>query len=268
MIKKEIKTFFKSKIQITIFVITILIMLFDVYLVFNLNQPLQEYISGGEFKADSIYHPAKAAFLSGKSRGHVPQIILTWLMPLFVLLLCSDNYVAEHGRKYSQIMMTHVGRKKYVLHKYISSFIIGAGWFAVGIAVNFLGAFVLFRGGKSFSLSLNFLEEIASESDIFIYTHPYLIYFLYSISAVLIAGICSVLCRSIAFLAKKYKYTYFAAFALWMLLVISPFSVANLFQPFTEYGLKHIAAGYAELILLTAVVTFAACRRMMKEDEL
>lgn len=268
MIKKEIKTFFKSKMQIMVFVATIFIMMLDVYLVFKLNQPLQEYFDGGEFKADGIFHPAKAAFLSAKSRGHVPQIILTWFMPLFVLLLCSDNYVAEHSRKYSQIMMTHVGKRKYVLHKYISSFVIGAGWFAVGIAVNFFGVSILFRGGKNFSLSLNFFEEIASESDIFIYTHPYLIYFLYSVSAVLVAGICSVFCRSVAFLAKKYKYTYFIAFAAWMVLVISPFSVTNLFQPFTEYGLKYIAAGYAELILLTAVVTVAACRRMMKEDEI
>ena len=268
MIKKELKTFFKSKMQIMIFVATILIMLLDVYLVFNLNQSLQEYLGGGEFKADSIYHPAKAAFLSGKSRGHIPQIILIWFMPLFVLLLCSDNYIVEHGRKYSHIMMTHVGKKKYVLHKYVASFVIGAGWFAVGIGVNFLGTFVLFRGGKNFSLSLNFFEEIGSESEIFIYTHPYFIYFLYSVSSVLIAGICSVLCRSVAFLAKKYKYTYFIAFVIWMVLVISPFSITNLFQPFTEYGIEYIIAGYAELILLTAVVTVAACRRMNKEDEI
>lgn len=268
MIKKEIKTFFKSKLQIAVFLVTILIMILDVYLVYNINTPLQEYLSGGEFDANNIYHPTKAAFLSGKSRGHIPQIILTWYMPLFVLLLCSDNYVTEHGRKYSHIMMTHVGKKKYVLHKYIASFLIGTGWFAVGIIVNFLAAFVVFRGGKSFSLSLNFFEEIASESDIFIYSHPYLIYFLYSAGAVLIAGICSVLCRSVAFLAKKYKHTYFISFAIWMVLVISPFSVAELFQPFTEYGLKHIAVGYAELILLTAVVTVVAYRRMMKEDEL
>lgn len=268
MIKKEIKTFFKSKMQIMVFVVTILIMMWDIYLVFKFDKPLQEYFSGGEFNADQIYHPANAAFLAGKSKGHVPQIILTWFMPLFVLSLCSDNYIAEHGRKYSQIMMTHVGKKKYVLHKYISSFVIGAGWFAAGIGVNFLGACVLFRGGKNFSLSLNFFEEIASESDIFIYTHPYFIYFLYSVSAVMVAGICSVFCRSVAFLAKKYKYTYFIAFVIWMMLVISPFSVTYLFQPFTEYGPEYIIAGYAELILLTAVVTVAACRRMMKEDEL
>lgn len=268
MIKKEIKTFFKSKIQIITFAVTILLMLFDVYLVLNLNQPLKEYLGGGEFNGKGIYHPAKASFLSGKSRGHVPQIILTYFMPLFVLLMCSDNYVLEHGRKYSQIMMTHVGKKKYVLHKYISSFIIGAGWFAVGIAVNFLGAFVLFKGGENFSLSLNFFDEIASEKEIFIYTHPYFIYFLYCINAVLIAGICSVFCRSVSFLAKNYKYTYFISFAAWMVLVISPFSITNLFQPFTEYGLKYILIGYAELILLTVVVTVIACRRMIKEDEL
>ena len=268
MIKKELRTFIKSRIQVIVFVATILIMLLDVCLVLNLNQPLREYLGGGEFNENSIYHPAEAAFLSGKSRGHIPQIILTYFMPLFVLLMCSDNYVSEHSRKYSQIMMTHVGKKKYIIHKYISSFIIGAGWFAVGIAVNFLGAYILFTGGKNFSLSLNFLDEIASDREIFIYTHPYLIYFIYFISAVLVAGICSVFCRSVSFLAKNYKYTYFIAFAGWMVLIISPFSITYLLQPFTEYGLKYILIGYAELIFLTIVVTAIACRRMMREDEL
>lgn len=53
-----------------------------------------------------------------------------------------------------------------------------------------------------------------------------------------------------------------------MVLIISPFSITYLLQPFTEYGLKYILIGYAELIFLTIVVTAIACRRMMREDEL
>lgn len=271
MLKKELYVFFKSRTQIIVMIVMIAIMLLDVYLAFqnsSLRHFMSEETSGYELEAKDINHPANRAFLSGSSRGHFPQYIIFYILPLFSLLLCSDNYILEYKKKYSQIMMTRTRRKSYVLAKYVTSFIIPACIMLLGTTINLILSMIIYNGGKSFNQAERILEETTDPFFTFMYTHPYYTYVFYMILAAIGAGMCSLMCRSIAFLTKKYQHAYFISFAVWMVLIILPYSVINIFQPFTEYGVRYIIVGFAILLAITGVTVWLSYRRLLTEDEM
>lgn len=52
---------------------------------------------------------------------------------------------------------------------------------------------------------------------------------------------CGIMCQSIAFITKDYKKTYGISMVVWMILVLCPYSITYLYQPFIEnYFMKMI----------------------------
>ena len=88
-IKAELYRILKSsKSRIFIFLI-FLVPVVDILLNFQQNV-VPHLHEEGDFSV-FLYHPSEAAFLSGASHGHITQMLLIWLMPIYILLIYGDR---------------------------------------------------------------------------------------------------------------------------------------------------------------------------------
>ena len=221
---------------------------------------------GTNFVSGWIIHPAKASYLSGSSHGHLTQMILIWLIPLFVLNLFSDRYVLEYQKKYMNAILTRTSRRKYFISKIGASFLIPFVVFAISLLVNFIGAQIIFKDGYNF----NGLEVLGTNGGWFqyMYQYPNLMYLFYLLITAMAAGVCGILTQCIAFVSKKYTITYLVSFFLWMGLIMYKYSVTYLIQPFTEYGLEYFLPSGLILLGITLFILVVTYVYKVKSDEL
>lgn len=287
MFRKEITDALKSKRTILFIVIILALMLIDLYMVYEdcnvaykrenkaeiieMDNSIKELAQNSEDKivyvSNWILHPAKASFLSGSSHGHLAQIILLWLMPLFVLNLYSDKYISEYGRGYMNSIITRMSRKKICLSKICASFAVPAIVYIISLLVNFLLAHLLFYEGNTFNGTEVFKENGGFFT--FMYENPNTTYILYIVMTGIAAGFCGVICQCLSLILKRYIVVYLAAFFIWMGLVIIKNGIINMFQPFTEYGLEYILK--AVLLLITVTLCMLVIMYVMgatRKDEL
>lgn len=255
MLRKEILGVFKTKRTLIFIMIMLFIPLLDLNLVserervwdkqenkeeilqsdMQMKEFCEEY--GYNYTSNWIIHPAKASYLSGSSEGHLTQIMLLWLMPLFALNLYSDRYISEHSRGYDNAVLARTSRRKYYLGKLAASFIIPFCIYAVILFANFGLAQIIFYEGYNF----NGMELFAEYGGwfAFMYDTPNLAYIIHLFATAVAAGMCGVICQGVAFVTKKYVTTYLIAFFIWMVLIMIEDSVTYLMQPFTEYGIDY-----------------------------
>lgn len=254
MISKELRDIVKSrKGKIVIFIIFFIPM---IELVLNILSVYADYwlhpeAYGGTLDKHIIYHPSKAAFLSGTSLGHMPQMLLVWLLPLFLLLLYDDSYIRECRIGYNNIISVRTSKKSVFFSKIITGFIAGFTIIFFSMALNYLLSNLCFMGGTSF----RGLETAVNPSDGILYIslqHPVITYLIYIFAFSFIAGVYSVFCVSLSFVIGSYKMLYGACVVIWFLQILSPFSITYAIQPFIEYGLDKIIP--AILILLALVL--------------
>lgn len=203
-----------------------------------------------KFQTGTDFHPAFAFFLAGSSRGHLAQILLLWFLPLFFLLLGSDDVIQDYRTGYRDILISKVGRKKYCLQKYIVSFSVSFITMFFSLLVNFLLVSVFFANG-TYTKGLSQIELPNNSLFTMSVAHPYLADLSFALIACIFAGFAGLIGASVSlfFLDKKYAYT--AAFFIWFLLVLKENSLMFLFQPFAEYGFNVLIP-----ILLLALAVF------------
>ena len=221
----------------------------------------------GHWVSNWLEHPAYVSFLSGTTHGHLPQMLLIWLLPLYILNLYSDRYISEYNRGYINIMLMKTGRLRYILTKMAASFIIPFTVMLGCLLINFGLAHIIYRGGYTF----HGLEVLTySEVNTFMVTHGNLTYCIYMLMTCFTVGCCGVICQCIAMLVKKYAHTYIAGFLVWMALVIAnaKFTIINLIQPFTTEEKDSAVPPLILLTVLTLSVMFITVMIKRKRDEL
>lgn len=218
------------------------------------------------YTSNWISHPANAAYLSGSSSGHLMQILLIWLMPLLILNLYSDRYISEFSRGYTNAILTRTSRVQYIRSKLTASFIIPSAAFLSGLLINFIAAQIIFMDGYCFQGMEVFKENGGWFA--LMYTYPNLVYLCYMLFTALLAGLCGCICQCIAFLCKKYTFTYIVSFFIWMAMIMMKDSIIYLVQPFTEYGMDYMIRGGAIVLVVTMLFAAAACLGKRKQDEL
>ena len=196
----------------------------------------------------TTFHPAMAFFLSGSSRGHMYQIILFWFLPIFFLLMGTDDVIQDYQTKYHHILINKVGRCKYIIEKLATSFVIAFITMAISLMLNFLFVYFLFKEGN-FMKGLDKIDMKENQLFTFSIEHPYLAILLFSIIACVLAGLSGTLGASMSLLFKNKKYAYAASFFIWFAFVMSKFSVMYVFQPFTEIDYEELTA----VLILTCV---------------
>ena len=146
--------------------------------------------------------------------------------------------------------------------KLAAAFIIPTFIFSVSLLLNFIVSQIIYRGGTSF----NGLEIFKDEGGYFgyVFNNPNKIYLIYILTASIVTGLCGLFCQSIAFIFKEYKKTYAISFFVWIVLVICPYSITYLYQPFIEYGTKYIIMAF---VILLSIVVASVTVAFMKENK-
>lgn len=238
----------KNRISIITFIVMLLIPTWDAFLI---------YI---EFKrvGGDLLHPAHAFFLSGSSIGHIPQYILLWFLPLFLLLLGTEDALQDFETGYANILMGKVGKKYYYIEKMLFSFFIGFVAMALSLFLNFLLVSILFWNG-TYTKGLSDVAFNDGFTD-FVMQNPYAGLALFSMIASLLAGFAGLIGASSSLFFKDRKYAYASAFFLWFIFILQDNSSMYVFQPFSEYGLKEIVPVFLILsisyLILSSLVYF------------
>ena len=287
MLGKELTDSLKSKRTILFIIIMITLMCMDLYMVcerdntvykrenkaeiIEMDKINKEIVENSDvqmvFVSNWIMHPAKASFLSGSSEGHVAQIILLWLMPLFVLNIYSDKYISEYGRGYMNILRIKKGRHEVHILKLCASFIIPAIIYFLCLLFNFVLAQIIFYDGDNF----NGLEVFKERGGFFgfMYERPNTMYFFYILMTSIVAGLCGIICQCLSFMLKKYVTVYLIGFFIWMALIMLKDGIVNMFQPFTEYGVEYILRAGSIIVVTTVImIIITFMMRTIKRDEL
>ncbi|MGN7312689.1 hypothetical protein ACTHQ4_16485 [Alkalicoccobacillus gibsonii] len=249
MFKSHVNRLLKNKLSLLVLTVIIILPIWDA---------LQIYIDFVKLGGDK-YHPTQAFFLSGTSIGHIPQYILLWFLPLFLLILVSEDPLQDFQTGYHNVLINKIGRFKYLTEKLIFSFLIGLIAMMISLLINFLLVFILFNGGTY----RNGIDEIIFESEFtnFIIQNPYMGVLIFSIIASLLAGYAGLIGSACSLFFKDRKYAYAATFFLWFIFVMFGDSSMHLFQPFSEYGLSELLPTFliitlSYLLISTAVVLY------------
>lgn len=216
----------KRNLIVLLFMLTI--MLWDVYLVFK-----DAYINPANIYPGTpmsivykwTYIPPHAAFLSGRSHGHIPQTIIIWLMPIYLLLLGAGDHCAEHASHMDDMTKIRSSHKAYYA-KLISQFLYITITFIILAAINYLVCLVVFRHGQYTSfLGKDDLPLLLSSRS------PYLSYITFIILFGLLSAFYATAITALSTLIPYRLIVWIVSFYAWY----SQLSyLPDLYQPFIE----------------------------------
>lgn len=172
-----------------------------------------------------------AAFLAGSSEGHLSQIILIWFLPIYLLIMCGDNYIQDIKTGYRYIVITKKGRKSYYNTMLLGNMLFAFIVILVSLIVNLILTILLFKNGtfdKGLTASPTNLAEYAL-------IYPILTNVLYIVLFSIYASICCGFSTVICWLFPDVKYAYPICFFIWYSQILGGLtSMAMIFQPFNE----------------------------------
>lgn len=222
---------------------------------------------GGKLSKENLLHPAFASFLSGTSQGHVAQMLLIWILPLYLLLIYSDFYILEKKIGYSNIVFSKVSRNILLKTRFLLSFFLPFIIILSSLLLNFVLSLIVFKGGQSFMG----LEMYPDHNGILLslsLKHPNITYTIYLLVFSTLAGCCGLLCSALSLLLPNYKYVYPTSFFIWIIQIMLPNSLTYLMQPFIEYGFEEIIPASILFISIVFIFSLLAWRYKVKFDEL
>lgn len=225
----------------------------------------QLYLSNLKFKIS--YNPIFAAFLTGSSEGHISQILLFWFLPIYLLLLCSEMYIQDVNNGYNSIIISKVGKRRYIRSQLLTSFFTPALTMFFSLIINWAASYLIFHGG---TFSTNFFETDWSTNSLAVFSqeHPFLIYFLFLLNVCFITGLAGVMGMCISFISPKRAFVYPVTFFFWFIQVVLHSTIINLFQPFTELELSNILPVFVRTILIFLILTSCMYVIKVKTDEI
>ena len=236
--------------------------IFNIYGDYLLHK--EAYVTG--FAKSTILHPAYASYLSGSSIGHIPQMLLIWVLPIYLMIIYSDSYIREVREGYAPTVFSRMDRKRIIKDRFKLSFILPFVASFLSLLVNFLLSHIAFWGGSS----MNGLEMYIETQDFFAWSiqNANIAYIGYVVVYSLIAGGCGVICTGISFLFPNNKIAYALVFFLWIVQIISPYSLTYAMQPFIEYGPEYFIPALLIFVGMVVGVYSIAYIYKVKFDEI
>lgn len=258
MLKKELHMVFHSWKFYFILGLFILFVMYDMYLCYGLT-----FLAGAPDK--SIWIPAAASYLSGNSHGHVPQMLLEWILPLYLLVVYGDSFIREHKYHYTQILITRTGRKEVYKAKFITAFISGFLVFMIPLILNYIAALILFRDGVNSPMA-----DFMNDGPIlhFSILYPNITYMIYIVVASIVAGLCCMYGLAVSMLIPNVKYVYCIVYVIWYIFLSCKYSIMFVTQPFIEYDWDYVIPGFLLFAGVTAFLMLLAYIKKVKMDEI
>lgn len=96
------------------------------------------------------YAPDCAFFLCGNSVGigHIFQGLYLWLLPLYCLVISSNDCLMDQERGYDNILISRIGKRKMIYGLLIKNFILLSLLVFLSLSLNLFCVHLMFRGGK------------------------------------------------------------------------------------------------------------------------
>ena len=237
MLKYEFAAFFKSKRSIFFSLLIIGIIIADIHLVYSISF-LREYQLHPVYDKALVLKwsctPASAAFLSATAHGKPLQKIITWMLPLLLLLLHCDKHVKEEKYHYYQLLRARCSDKKIFVNKMLFAAIVGFVVPCIGLLINFGPCQWIFREGLYQHESAKGMIWFLSAA------HPNIAYMCYIF---IFCGCSALYSASIIALSYIFKHAfmlYIVSFGLWYMQIMSSKSLVLIIQPFIEFGPSYL----------------------------
>lgn len=217
---------------------------------------------------EQVTHPCKAAFLSANSIGHIPQIVIDWLLPIILLIMGCDSSNREKKLGTKSIYLVKENRRKYYTAKLAVSFSTPAIMFFIICIINWFLSIAIFRTGPSFAGLEQHVSPETEPTLFFQFNHPFETYFCYILIFCFSAGLCGLMCQALSLLITDIKKVYLLSFIIWFSQMSIPPYLANAMQPFTETSMMDTFLGILRftLTVLVIVIICLLAKRRNKDE--
>ena len=183
-----------------------------------------------DYSGNYAYQPDCAFFLCGNSVGigHIFQGLYLWLIPLYCLVISSNDCLMDQERGYDNILISRIGKRKMLYRLLIKNFILLSVLVFLSLSLNLLCVHLMFRGGKYNPSEISALNNFT----IFWNNHPLLNNFVHILITSIIYGIMGMFCCATSFYFRNRKTVYFVSIFFWLIEILKPGSLLLIFQPF------------------------------------
>lgn len=222
---------------------------------------------GGVMPANMLSHPALMGFLSGGQTGHLPQIVIVWLLPIWCLLLCGDSYISEYRNGYLPMLYSRIDRKKIFICKIAGAFLSAAGIFGGILLLNFGMCILAFGKGIAFHGIERYAHEVSLWME-FSVKHPILVYLIYVLLFAVLCGLLCSVCVCISFYFPNYPILYSICFMIWYPQILGKYSMAIVVQPFSMAKTENLLTGIGIFCVLAFFVLILGYVRKAKYETL
>lgn len=270
MLKYELSTAFKSKRVIILFLFFILLTSYDLYENYRYN--FVEYLKGvvdSKPTGKDLYSPCFAGFISSSNIGHLPQILLTWMLPIYPLFLYADSFALQKQCGYYNILLLKAERKRVVFSRFATAFLVPFIIMVVVLFLNFGAANIIFQGGESFAGTERTLtEDSIMNFQRFSLLHPYIVYVIYIFVFSAVMGLYGIFCAGVTFIIPKYIVVYPVIFCVWFLMMTMPYSIFSIMQSFAGYSSSEMIVSSIYYTVIIGAMAVAAFIYKVRHDEL
>lgn len=263
MIIQECLKFLKStKSKIVCFIVFLLSLAHTIDAVFFQN------IYG---EANNHYHPVYACFINGSSSLLMFKSIFIWLMPAFLTISYCDKYIRERKNGVTNLYFTKTQRKNFFLSKTTTAFIVPFFMCGIPHLFSLIVSIIFLNGNNGFADMQSWSVE---EAGSFLYAcinHPYLTYFIYLISSLIIFGLLGVICQGLIFIFEDSRLALIIALAIWLGIYLSNgyTNINYAMQPFNDGELLGFAVAYLSYLPMFVIITILAYKKVVvKKDEI
>ena len=270
MLRYELLTALKSRRALIFFLFFICITSFDLYqnYTYNFGRYLEGIVAAKPTGKD-LFHPCFASFVSASHIGRLPQILMTWVFPLYPLFAYADSFVIQKQCGYYNVLLTKMNRKSVVSSRLATAFLIPFIVVMIALVLNFAVASIVFKGGTSFAVP----EEALRRGDVeglsaLALLHPYSTYIIHILVFSLVIGLYGMFCAAVTFFVPKYIVLYPVIFFVWISMMNLPYMIFSVMHSFTTYNVREMIISSIYYTLLVLLTTVAAYIYKVKCDEL
>lgn len=266
MLKHEIYLIKHNKRAWIVFGFLLFLVLSDLTKIYWMNFTAYGYVWKTDYKnLASMMHPAKGAFLSAVTEGHINQMMYKWLLPIYLLLIYCDKTIEEIRSGYFSVMMLREGKKQFLKSKYKCAFVMGFMIVFLTLFINFILSIIMLHGGKDMGMDISYFPT----HPIFVFSlkYPYIAYSIYIMIVSILGGGCAMICTGLSLVVKQYRYLYVISFLIWYIQIIAPKSLTYVMQPFIEYDWQYVLPAIAIFVVIWWIVVCCGYFYRMKKDE-
>ena len=181
--------------------------------------------------------PDHAFFLTCNSNylSFLTQYLFLWFMPLYGLILTCDDCIEDHRLKYDCMVISRIGKKKYIHTHMMKSFIYMFSLTAIALLLNLLLCHILFQNGVFNTYGEDFNTDVFYQWE---KNHPLLTNLLFISITSFFSGLIAVVGVMSSILFKNKRMIYGITMMMWIVPTLQEKSLMLLFQPHSEYVLN------------------------------